>query len=44
MKEGACLEIAWHGKQEYPGKIIRIYHEREGGIKKSVLRITNWNH
>ena len=24
--------------------IIRIYHEYEGGIEKSVLRITDWPH
>ena len=23
---------------------IRIYHECDGGIEKSVLRITNWHH
>ena len=26
------------------GKIIRIYHEYEGGKEKSILRITNWHH
>ena len=25
-------------------KIIRIYHECEGGIEKSVMRITVWHH
>ena len=24
--------------------IIRIYHESEGGIEKSVPRITDWHH
>ena len=23
---------------------VRIHHEYEGGIEKSVLRITNWHH
>ena len=26
------------------GKIIRIYHECEGGIEKSIPRITVWHH
>ena len=28
----------------YPCEIIRIYHEYEGGIEKSVTRITGWYH
>ena len=28
----------------YPCEIIRIYHEFEGGIEKSVPRITVWHH
>ena len=43
MKGEACLEIAWHGKQEYPGKIIKIYHDCEGGIEKSGRSINSWH-
>ena len=30
--------------RDYPGNIIRIYHEREGRIEKSAPRITDCHH
>ena len=33
-----------HSAQVYMGKIIRIYHECEGRIAKSIPRIAIWHH
>ena len=40
-----CLQRSWADKElKRHFLIIRIYHECEGGIEKSVLRITDWHH
>ena len=36
LLDGFDIHVTW--------KIIRIHHECEGGIEKSVLRITDWHH